>query len=322
MIQGTIIRVAGPVVDVKFTEGKLPALQEALTVTAEGIQRTMEVTQHVNETTVRCIMLSASEGLGKGMEVQATGHGLTAPVGEGTLGRMFDPLGRPIDGKGPVGVIFAISDSAGNVRGCCWDYQVELPPKADGKLDVGAAVGRDGTLTLIRDIGLREPYVGSSQLVSGEIAEDIARYFALSEQIPTVCALGVLVNADRSIAAAGGYIAQLLPGAAEEEISALENSIGNIPSVTQMLAGGMTVPDIIGRVLGPLLPSIVEQSFAEYCCRCSRDKTRGILASLPKNDLCELIESDGSADVRCNFCGREYHFDRGELTALLDEQGR
>ena len=102
MIQGTIIRVAGPVVDVKFTEGKLPALQEALTVTAEGTERTMEVAQHVNETTVRCIMLSASEGLGKGMVVTATGHGLNAPVGEGTLGRMFDPLGRPIDGKGPV----------------------------------------------------------------------------------------------------------------------------------------------------------------------------------------------------------------------------
>lgn len=253
----------------------------------------------------------------------ALGRSLTAASLIGcTLKGEDDSVTLRIDGKGPVGVIFAISDSAGNVRGCCWDYQVELPPKADGKLDVGAAVGRDGTLTLIRDIGLREPYVGSSQLVSGEIAEDIARYFALSEQIPTVCALGVLVNADRSIAAAGGYIAQLLPGAAEEEISALENSIGNIPSVTQMLAGGMTVPDIIGRVLGPLSPSIVEQSFAEYRCRCSRDKTRGILASLPKNDLRELIESDGSADVRCNFCGREYHFDRSELTALLDEQGR
>ena len=224
-----------------------------------------------------------------------------------------------IKGGGPLGTILAVSDCGGNVRGYVQNPQVELMEQRPGKLDVGAAVGLDGTLTVIKDIGLKEPYVGSIGLFSGEIADDLAMYFVESEQIPTACALGVLVGLDQSVTAAGGYIIQLLPGAGEEMISKIEAGVHAMGSVSHALAEGLDGEGLLRTVLNGFDLEILERHPVEYRCYCSRERVSRALISMGKQDLSELIEEQGQAELTCQFCDQVYRFSKEELEELWKE---
>jgi len=220
-----------------------------------------------------------------------------------------------INGGGPAGTIIAVSDEAGNVRAYVQEPAVDLPLKANGKLDVGGAVGRDGLLSVIRDMGFGEPVRGSTQLVSGEIAEDFARYFVESEQIPTVCALGVLVDRDQSVLAAGGYIAQLMPGADDALIDRLEANVQAAGPVTSLLRAG-TPESIVEKVLDGMEPAIVENDEVTYRCYCSREKVAEALTGLSDRDLAEMEQAGETVEVKCRFCDSVYRFTPGEIAKM------
>ncbi len=222
-----------------------------------------------------------------------------------------------IKGGGPLGTILAVSDCNGNVRGYVQNPHVELMEKYQGKLDVGAAVGQDGTLTVIKDIGLKEPYVGSIGLFSGEIADDLAMYFVESEQIPTACALGVLVGLDQSVTAAGGYLIQLLPGASEDMITKIEAGVHAMGSVSHALADGLDGEGLLRTVLKDFDLEILEKHPVEYRCYCSRDRVTRALISMGKKDLEELIRDQGKAELTCQFCDQVYHYSKEELEEIL-----
>ena len=222
-----------------------------------------------------------------------------------------------IKGGGPLGTILAVSDCGGNVRGYVQNPHVDLVEKHPGKLDVGAAVGSSGTLTVIKDIGLKEPYVGSIGLFSGEIAEDLAMYFVESEQIPTACALGVLVGTDQSVTAAGGYLIQLLPGAGEDVITRIEAGVQRVGSVSHALEGGLDGEGLLRSVLTDFDLEILEQHPVEYRCYCSRDRVTRALISMGRDELEALIREQGQAELTCQFCDRVYRYTRDELEELL-----
>ena len=222
-----------------------------------------------------------------------------------------------IKGGGPLGKILAVSDNEGNVRGTVDNPAVDIPLRPDGKLDVGSAVGCDGTLTVIRDLNMKEPYVGSVGLLGGEIAEDLAAYFVESEQIPTACGLGVLVDRDQSVLAAGGYLIQLLPGAGEDVISKVEGGVMAAGSVTGLLRENDDPEAILRKVLSDFDLDILEKSPVEYRCYCSRERMERALISLGPQQLESLIEEQGSAELRCQFCDNVQTFTRQQLEALL-----
>ena len=223
-----------------------------------------------------------------------------------------------INGGGPVGSIVAVSDSAGYVRGYVTNPAVDLPLRADGKLDVGGAVGRDGMLTVSRDIGLKEPYIGSTELVSGEIAEDLTAYLLESEQVPSACALGVLVDTDRSVKAAGGFIVQLMPGAPEELIGKLEDNIFMMDQLTTILDedGAETVFD---QVLKGLEHHIVGEVPVGYRCYCSRERVAEALRCVERNELEEMIAEGRDCSISCQFCDATYSFTPSDLRAIVDD---
>ncbi len=221
-----------------------------------------------------------------------------------------------INGGGPLGAILAVSDSGGNVRGYVQNGQIELPLKGPAKLDVGTAVGTAGALTVIKDLGMKEPYVGTIPLASGEIAEDITAYFVESEQIPTACALGVLVDRDLSVAAAGGYLIQLLPGADDSVIDKIEAGIARVGQVTEKLNQGMSAEELLGLVLGDFQLEKLETIPVEYRCYCSRERMRTALVSLGKQELLDLIAEQGRAEMTCQFCDAVHVFEREELEDL------
>ena len=223
-----------------------------------------------------------------------------------------------INGGGPIGSVLAVADCEGNMRGYVQNPQIALMEKYRGKLDVGAAVGTDGMLTVIRDLNLKEPYVGSIELVSGEIAEDVTAYFAQSEQIPTACALGVLIDTDQSVRAAGGYLIQVLPGATDEVIDRVEAGIQAMGSVTSMLDGGATAEDMLQMVLLGFNLEILETTPVEYRCYCSRERVESTLLSLGKDELQQMVDEGESAHVECQFCDTDYTFTPDDLRALLD----
>ena len=222
-----------------------------------------------------------------------------------------------IKGGGPLGTILAVSDCGGNVRGYVQNPHVDLVEKHPGKLDVGAAVGSSGTLTVIKDIGLKEPYVGSIGLFSGEIAEDLAMYFVESEQIPTACALGVLVGTDQSVTAAGGYLIQLLPGAGEDVITRIEAGVQRVGSVSHALEGGLDGEGLLRSVLTDFDLEILERHPVEYRCYCSRDRVTRALISMGRDELEALIREQGQAELTCQFCDRVYRYPRDDLEELL-----
>ena len=222
-----------------------------------------------------------------------------------------------IKGGGPLGTILAVSDCQGNVRGYVQNPHVDLIEKHQGKLDVGAAVGETGTLTVIKDIGLKEPYVGSIGLFSGEIADDLAMYFVESEQIPTACALGVLVGTDQSVTSAGGYLIQLLPGASEEIIEKIEAGVRRVGSVSAALEGGLDGEGLLRAVLSDFELEILEKHPVEYRCYCSRERVSRALISMGREELSSLIEEQGQAELTCQFCDKVYHCSKEELEELL-----
>lgn len=224
-----------------------------------------------------------------------------------------------VSGGGPLGNILAVSDSQGNVRGYVQNGQVDLPLKGPAKLDVGQAVGTAGSLTVIKDLGLKEPYVGTIPLVSGEIAEDITAYFAESEQIPTACALGVLVDRDLSVAAAGGYLIQLLPGADDGVIDSIEAGIARVGQVTAQLSQGVTAEELLRLVLADFDLEVLEKAPVEYRCYCSRERMRSALASMGREELSKLIAEQGRAEMTCQFCDAVHVFEKEELEALMKE---
>ena len=222
-----------------------------------------------------------------------------------------------IKGGGPLGTILAVSDEAGNVRGYVQNPHVELMEKAPGKLDVGRAVGETGSLTVIKDLGMKEPYVGTIDLLSGEIADDIAAYFVESEQIPTACALGVLVGTDQSVTSAGGYLIQLLPGAGEDIITKIEAGVQRVGSVSHALEGGLDGAGLLRAVLSDFDLEILETHPVEYRCYCSRDRVTRALISMGREELSSLIQEQGQAELTCQFCDQIYRYSKEELEEIL-----
>ena len=256
----------------------------------------------------------------------------TSPVATAALGRLLtagammgvmmkgadDILTIKIEGDGPIGGITVTADSQGHVKGYVENPDVLLPENALGKLDVGGAVGK-GFLTVIKDLGLKEPYVGKTELISGEIAEDIAYYYATSEQVASAVALGVLVDKDTSIKEAGGFIIQLMPGVSEEIISKLEFRINTIPYITELLSMGDTPESILNLILGDMDLKIIDKIPTEYFCGCSRERVEKALLAIGEKDLQQLLEEDKKAELSCHFCNKVYNFDENDLKRLLDE---
>ena len=221
-----------------------------------------------------------------------------------------------IRGNGPLGAITAVSDSRGYVRGYLQNPAANLPLRADGHLDVGGGVGREGILTVIKDIGEGEPFSGKIELYSGEIAEDIAAYYLLSEQIPTVCALGVLVDRDQTVRCAGGYLLQLLPGAPEGLIDLLEYRVADVGSVTACLDKGMDMRQVAQELLYGMDLRLMEEQPVGYECKCSRNKVASALVSLGRDELDRLIREEEKIDLTCQFCDKIYTFTRKDLETL------
>lgn len=231
-----------------------------------------------------------------------------------------DSVTLKINGGGPAGTLLAVSDSRGNVRGYAAQPVVEIPLRPDGKLDVGGAVGTDGMLYVIRDTGGAEPYVGCTPIVSGEIAEDVTSYYAVSEQTPTVCALGVLVNPDLTVQAAGGLLLQLLPYCPESVIDRVEQNIAALPPMTAMLAQGLTPEEICAKALDGMPFDVLDTYEPCYRCTCSREKVENALRTMGPKELRSLPDKDGKVEVTCSFCDAVYRFDEAELERLARAQ--
>ena len=250
----------------------------------------------------------------------ALGRALTAASMMGNMQKVENgSMTLQIRGGGPIGTITVVSDPQGNVRGVVTEPNVPLVEKFPGKLDVGATVGVDGTITVIRDLQMKEPYIGSTELISGEIGDDVTAYFAQSEQTPTACALGVLVDRDYSVKVAGGYILQLLPGAPDEVIDALEAGIQRAGAVTKMLEDGLTPEDILGQVMGSLGAVFMETTEVEYKCYCNRERVTAALISLGKQDMEEIAADGKPFEVGCQFCDTVYSFTPEDIQQILKD---
>ena len=275
---------------------------------------------------VKAVAITGTALVERARQIHTTLPTATAALGRALLGAsmMGDMLKEQqgsltlqIKGGGPLGTVLAVSDCDGNVRGYVQNPHVALLEKRPGKLDVGAAVGTNGTLTVIKDLGLKEPYVGSIGLFSGEIADDLAMYFVESEQIPTACALGVLIGTDQSVTAAGGYLIQLLPGAGEDTISRIEAGVQRVGPVSQVLEGGTDGQGLLQAVLSDFDLEILETHPVEYRCYCSRERVTRALISMGREELSSLIAEQGQADLTCQFCDQIYHYSKADLEELL-----
>ena len=276
---------------------------------------------------VKVVAIRSTEMVRRGAAIHKTAPNATAAFGRAlTAASMMGNMQKvengsmtlQIKGDGPIGTIVCVSDPVGNVRGYVYEPNVPLVEKYPGKLDVGATVGTDGMLTVIRDLQMKEPYVGSVPLVSGEIGDDVTAYFAQSEQTPTACALGVLVDTDCSVKVAGGYLIQLLPGAPEETIDKVEAGIKRAGAVTAMLEAGLTPEDILGQVCGDLGVVFMETTPVEYKCYCTRERVEAALISLGKKELMEIKDDGKDFPVECQFCDEKYLFTPEDIQKLLD----
>ena len=275
---------------------------------------------------VKMVAIRSTELVRRGCEIQHTTPNATAAFGRcltaaSMMGNMQKvengSMTLQIRGGGPIGTITVVSDSEGNVRGTVTEPNVPLVEKFPGKLDVGATVGTDGTITVIRDLQMKEPYIGSVQLVSGEIGDDVTAYFAESEQTPTACALGVLVDTDCSVKVAGGYLVQLLPGAPDEVIDAVEKGIKQAGAVTKMLEKGMTPEEILTEVCGDLGVLFFENEPVCYKCYCNRHRVEAALISIGREELTEIMADGKSFPVECQFCDTVYTFTPEDIREVL-----
>lgn len=259
----------------------------------------------------------------------------TSPVATAALGRLLtagammgvmmkgadDILTIKIEGDGPIGGLTVTADSKGDVKGYVYNPEVMLPPNEKGKLDVGGALGI-GVLSVIKDIGLKEPYVGQTILVTSEIAEDLTYYFATSEQTPSSVALGVLMNKDNTVRQAGGFILQLLPGASEEVISTLENRLKEITSITSLLDAGNTPEMILEHILGDFGLEILDKLPTQFACNCSRERIEKALISIGRKELQEMIDEGKTIEMNCHFCNKHYPVTVEEMKGLLEKAVR
>jgi len=256
----------------------------------------------------------------------------TTPTATAALGRVLSGaslMGNALKGRGasltlqfkgggPLGTVLAVSDAEGNVRGYVGDPGAEVPLRQDGKLDVGAAVGHEGTLTVIKDLNMREPYVGTVDLLGGEIAEDIAGYFVESEQIPTACALGVLIDRDRSVRSAGGYLIQLMPGAGEDTIARVEGGIMAAGAVSALLERDPDPEHLLRAVMSDFELKLLKSDPVEYRCYCSRERVERALISLGADELEAILREQGGCQMTCQFCDAVYEFSAQELQTLIE----
>lgn len=249
----------------------------------------------------------------------ALGRVLTAAVLLGiTMKGERDALTFKIKGDGPIGSIIAVSNNGGQVKGYVDNPYADLPSRPDGKLDVGGLVGKNGQLAIIKDLGLKEPYIGYSNLVSGEIAEDLVHYFHLSEQQPSAINLGVLVDKDISVRAAGGYILQLLPGVEDKDIDRIEGILKKAKPISTLIYQGLSPEQVMETLFGEFEMEILERKEIEYKCNCNRKRIEGVLLSLGKEEINKIIEEDEKAEIICHFCNKKYHFSKEDLQKLMD----
>ncbi len=227
-----------------------------------------------------------------------------------------------VKGDGPAGTITAVSDWLGNARCCCDDPTVDLPNLAGGNFDIGRAVGRNGFLYVVKDMGLETPYVGQIELHNGELANEVTRYYALSEQIPTVCSLGCIVDRDLSVARAGGFLLQLLPYCPEEVIDTIEENLKDTPGMTVMLDEHRSFNYIANKLLAGLEPEEMDVTTAEYRCTCSRGRMEQVLISLGHDELIRLADEQESTEIVCHFCNTRYRFGSEEMRRLAEESKR
>ena len=284
---------------------------------------------------IRCItsegaiMVSAIDStdiVAKAEQLHKTSAVVTAALGRlltagAMMGNMLkgenNSITLKVDGGGPVGIITVSADYHGNVRGYATNPVVEIPLKPNGKLDVSGAVGTDGNLFVIKDLGMKDPYNGFVPLISGEIAEDITSYYATSEQIPTVCALGVLVDRDLTVKKAGGYILQLLPFTEDEIIDKLEENLKTVRPVTKLLDEGMDIEDIVRDVLKGFDVEVIYTEEVAYKCKCSKEKVEATLKGLGEKELYEILETQPQIDVCCNFCNTTYSYTKNDVEKIL-----
>ncbi len=272
------------------------------------------------------IAADTSDMVQKMEEIHKTSAVVTAALGRlitaaSMMGDMLkgenDSITLRLNGNGPAGSLIAVSDSSGNARGYVQNPVVEIPLNDKGKLDVKGAVGTNGYLYVLKDIGLKEPFVGTTEIVSGEIAEDITNYFAVSEQTPSVCALGVLVNPDLSVNCAGGFIIQLLPACPEETICNIEKALSDIPSITQMISSGMDTDDIAKRAMQGIKLDKLDEYEISYKCDCSRERVEKALISTGIDSLKEMAESEEDTTVECHFCDKVYKFTKNDIKNII-----
>ncbi len=285
-------------------------------ITSDGMVQavavsTRELTERARQ--IHTTLPVATAALGRALAAASMmGNALKDRAGSVTL---------QIKGGGPLGTVLAVSDHLGNVRGYVQQPHVDLPLRPDGKLDVGAAVGHEGTLTVIKDLGMKEPYVGSVALLGGEIAEDLAAYFVESEQIPTACALGVLVDRDQSVKAAGGYLIQLLPGAGEDVITKVEGGVLAAGAATGLLERCGSPAEMLRTVLSDFEVEILETDPIEYRCYCSRERVERALISLGREELESMLREQGGCELTCQFCDTVHRFSGEELEKLIRQLG-
>ena len=257
----------------------------------------------------------------------------TTPVATAALGRTItaaaimglmlkgekNKISIQIKGNGPLKQILAVANAKGEVKGYVSDPTVDLPLRADNKLDVGGAVGKEGKIVVIKDLGHKEPYIGQLELVSGEIAEDITSYYAISEQQPSAVALGVVIDKDHSVKVAGGFIIQILPGTEEALIDKLETNINNLPPITSIIEEEQSGEGMLNKILEGFGIEILEKTEVRYKCDCSEERLEKALISVGKIDLKEIIEEDGEAELTCHFCNTKYKFDKQHLKRLYND---
>lgn len=274
-----------------------------------------------------CMAVDSTDMAAQSEQYHKTSAVMTAAVGRlltaaSMMGYLLkgekDSVTLRLAGDGPAGALIAVANSSGDVKAYTGNPVVELPLNQYGKLDVSGAVGKNGTLTVIKDLGMKEPYIGQTPIVSGEIAEDITNYFAASEQTPTVCALGVLVNPDLTVQAAGGFLVQLLPGAEEGIIDRLEKNIEGLPPVSRMVADGITPEEICRRALDGFSPELLDSREASYRCDCSRERVERALRSLGREELEQMAQEQEVTQVECHFCDKKYCFSQKEILQIAN----
>lgn len=282
-------------------------------VTKDGFMRIYTVTSKETVETARKIHNTTP------VVTAALGRILTAGILMGSMLKTENAdLTLQIKGDGPAGLIIAVAKSDGFVKGYVENPYVDLPLNSQGKLDVGGAVGKNGYISVIKDLKMKEPYIGRVPLKTGEIGDDIAFYFAQSEQVPSVVALGVLVDTDWSVKTAGGFIVQVMPGCDEKNLEILEKKISEIESVTSLLADGMKSDEMVKYIMSRFEVDILESKEVGYRCDCSRERMYRALKSLGKDEIRAIIEEDGRAEVNCHFCNRSYIFGKDELLSMIE----